>query len=75
MEYPFTLCLNICRCDWFNKEAGWPIAGQVEVRWDWQTKREHGEEEGRSLRSHREKQDELAELKKGSATWQNIDKK
>ena len=74
MKYSFTLCLNVCRGDWFNKEADWPIAGQVEVRWDWQTKTEHWEEEGKSLRSHREKQDELAELKKGSVTWQNIDK-
>ena len=25
-------------CDWFNKEADWPIAGQDKVRWENQTK-------------------------------------
>ena len=28
----------MCHCDWVNKEADWPIAGQVEVRWDLQKK-------------------------------------
>ena len=29
--------MNICLCDWFNKETDWPIAGLVQVRQDWQT--------------------------------------
>ena len=28
-------CVNICCCDWFNKEADWPIAGQDKVRCVW----------------------------------------
>ena len=30
--------MNICHCDWFNKEAGWPVAGQDKIRWENQTK-------------------------------------
>lgn len=30
-------CLNICHCDWLNKEAYWSITGQVEIRWESQT--------------------------------------
>ena len=25
--------MNICHCDWFNKEVDWPIAGQDIIRW------------------------------------------
>ena len=25
-------CVNICHCDWFNKEADWPITGQDKNR-------------------------------------------
>ena len=31
-------CVNICCCDWFNKEADWSIAGQDKVRRENQTK-------------------------------------
>lgn len=30
--------MNICHCDWFNKETDWPIAGQDKVRRENQTK-------------------------------------
>ena len=29
--------MNICLCDWFNKEADWTIAGQDKVRQENQT--------------------------------------
>ena len=32
-------CVNICHCDWFNKEADWPIVRQDKVRQENQTKR------------------------------------
>ena len=42
---PYTLTWNIplhhvntCYCDWFNKEADWPIAGQDKVMQENQTK-------------------------------------
>lgn len=25
-------CVNVCHCDWFNKEADWPITGQDKVK-------------------------------------------
>ena len=31
--------VNICPCDWFNKEVDWPIARQGKVRWNNQTRR------------------------------------
>lgn len=62
--------MNTCHCGWFNKEADWPIAGQVEVRWDWKTKREHKEEEEEESQESqgdaREAGDELAILRKGT---------
>lgn len=30
--------VKICCCDWFNKDADWPVAGQNKVRWENQTK-------------------------------------
>ena len=30
--------MNICHCDWFNKEADCPIAAQDKVRWENQIK-------------------------------------
>lgn len=30
--------VKICCCDWFNKGANWPIAGQNKLRWENQTK-------------------------------------
>ena len=59
-------CVNICRGDWFNKKADWPIAGQVEVRQDQQT--ETGKK--KSLRGHEgdagEVGDKLAVVRKGT---------
>ena len=37
-------CVNTRRCDWLNKEAGWPIAGQDKVGGE--PNRECWEEEG-----------------------------
>lgn len=61
--------MNVCYCDWFNEEAGWSIAGQVKVRWDWQTKRECEEEEESSWEFWADAEkagDELAILIKGT---------
>ena len=33
---------KICHCDWFNKEADWPIAEQDKVRPENQTKTKKG---------------------------------
>ena len=38
MTFTSPICVNIWRCDWFNKEADWSIAGQDKVMWDKQTK-------------------------------------
>lgn len=46
-------CVNICHCDWLNKEAVWPITGQVEASQDLQTKEQHGQKRRRSLRDVR----------------------
>lgn len=27
-------CVSACYCDWFNKEADWPIDRQAKVRWE-----------------------------------------
>lgn len=37
VEYPL-YCVNICYCDWFNKEADWSITGQDKGRQENQTK-------------------------------------
>lgn len=29
--------MKICYCDWFNKQADWPITEEDNVRWDCQT--------------------------------------
>ena len=36
-------CVNVCCCDWFNKEADWPIIEQDNVRWDSQAENGAGE--------------------------------
>lgn len=33
----FVHCEDLCCCDWFNKEADWPIVEQDKVRWEGQT--------------------------------------
>lgn len=48
MEYSST-SVNMCHRDWVNKEADWPIARQVEVRWDLQKKKERPKKERRNL--------------------------
>ena len=59
--------MNICHCDWFNKEADWPIAGQDKVGGEPNrmlgSKKEKSE--GVASRS-RERQDEFAILQKGT---------
>ena len=50
-------CVNICNCEWFNKEAGWPIARQGKVRQENQTKIMLGRR-SRSLRRRHEMQSE-----------------
>ena len=34
---PSVHCVNMCSYDWFNKQAGWPIAEQNKVRQEGQT--------------------------------------
>ena len=42
-------CVNICHCEWFNKEADWQSLGRI--RSGGEPNRECWEEEGQSLRS------------------------
>lgn len=63
--------MKICPCDWFNKDADWPLAEQDKVRWESET-----ENVGRlkggvwSLESRcREKQEGHAELRKGTKPY------
>ena len=41
MEYTFSL-VNICYCDWFNKESDWPITEQEEIGCESQTRKMQG---------------------------------
>lgn len=34
---PSVRCVNISRCDWFNKESDWPITRHDKVWWENQT--------------------------------------
>ena len=48
--------MNICCCDWFNKEADWSVAQQDKVKRETQTK-DNGREKGevRESGAYREK--------------------
>lgn len=52
VEYSCTLCE--CCCDWFIKEAGWPIAKQSKVRRESQTE-DAGKERAEAGLSERSK--------------------
>ena len=66
--------MNICHCDWFNKEADWPIAEQNKFRLETKLKMMGRRKAESGVMSRcREKQDEHAVLRKG--TWQSTDKK
>lgn len=62
--------MNICHCDWFNKETDWPIARQGKVRGENQTKRMLGRR-GKGIKEMG-RGDELAVLSRGTATWQSV---
>ena len=51
-------CVNICCCDWFNKEADWPIVRQDKARQKGILGRRRVESE--ESRADAEKRDELA---------------
>lgn len=50
-------CVNACHCDWFNKQADWPIAKWDKVRWENQTKKalERRREETEGLKETQQK--------------------
>lgn len=59
--------VKTCHCDWFNKKADWPTAGQDKVRWEDQNKNTRKKKRRvRSLEPVQEKQDEYAILRKGT---------
>ena len=58
-------CVDTCHCDWFNKEADWPIAGQDKVRQASQTENA-GRKKCRVASRYKEKQDGHAILRKGT---------
>lgn len=38
--------MNVCCCDWFNREADWLIAGQNKMMWESQTENAGKEKNG-----------------------------